>query len=120
MAWIPLLLAARSPCLRALVLRELLDRADDDPEVVELTALREHDPLVAPLLATQEPDGTWRRGERVWLGDAQRLTTLALMRLGFLGFGPQSAAVQRGAAYLFSGLGAFPCQRRGGRVRGLR
>ena len=99
---IPLLLADRSACLRALVLQALLGKAGDNPEVIELRALREHDPLVAPLLAAQEPDGAWRKGELVWLGDAQRLTTFALMRLGFLGFGPETGAVSHGADFLFS------------------
>ena len=63
MTWLPLLLADPSPCLRWLVLRELLARPEDDPEVQELAALREDDPLVAPLWAAQEDDGAWRRGE---------------------------------------------------------
>ena len=99
---LPLLLADRSPCLRWLVLTELLGRAEDDPEVQELGALRERDPLVAPLLAAQGADGSWRRGDLAWRGDAQRMTMLALMRLGYLGFGPETSAVARGAAYLFS------------------
>ena len=36
MTWAPLLLADPSPCLRWLVLTQLLDRAEDDPEVQEL------------------------------------------------------------------------------------
>ncbi len=99
---LPLLLADRSPCLRWLVLTELLGRAEDDPEVQELAALRERDPLVAPLLAAQGADGSWRRGDLAWRGDAQRMTMLALMRLGYLGFGPETPTVARGAAYLFS------------------
>ena len=63
MTWIPLLLADPSPCLRYLVLRELLGKPDDDPEVRELADLRLRDPLVAPVLAAQEADGSWRRGD---------------------------------------------------------
>jgi hypothetical protein len=51
--WIPLLLSDPSPGLRMLVLRELLHRSDDDPEVRELTGLRENDPLVTKLFASQ-------------------------------------------------------------------
>ena len=102
MTWLPLLLADPSPCLRWLVLHELLGRPEDDPEVRELADLREADPLVAPLLAAQEADGAWRRGDLAWQGGAQRMTMLALMRLGHLGFGPEYPAVARGAAYLFS------------------
>jgi hypothetical protein len=101
--YLPLLLADPSPCLRWLVLRELLDRTGDDVEVRELAALREGDPLVAPLVAAQEDDGAWQRGDPAWTqGGALRMTMLALMRLGYLGFGPDHPAVARGAAYLFA------------------
>ena len=59
-------------------------------------------------MAAQEADGAWRRGDLAWQGDAQRMTMLALMRLGYLGFGREHPAVARGAAYLFS------CQRADG------
>ena len=102
MTWLPLLLADRSPCLRWLVLTELMGRDENDVEVQELAALREQDPLVAPLLAVQEADGGWRHGDPAWQGGGWRITALALMRLGYLGFGPESVAVRRGAAHLFS------------------
>jgi hypothetical protein len=102
--WIPLLLADPSPCLRLLVLRELLGRPDDGAEVRELVGLREADPLIADLFRLQAEDGSWRS---VDLGRTARTghevaTAHALMRLGYLGFGPEHPAVQRGAAYLFS------------------
>jgi hypothetical protein len=104
MTWAPLLLAAPSPCLRLLVLRELLGRPDDDPEVSELEGLRETDPLVANLLALQGPDGFWQGGDLAWPAHSSQLraTSLALARLGYLGFGPEHPAVQRGAEALFS------------------
>ena len=106
--WAPLLLADPSPCLRLLVLRELLNRPQDDAEVRELTDLQETDPLVVDLLALQATDGSWG-------GIAPRLraTSLALMRLGYLGFGPEHPAVQRGAEFVFSLQqqdGAWPLQ----------
>ena len=94
MTWLPLLLADRSPCLRWLVLTELMGRDENDVEVQELAALREQDPLVAPLLAVQEADGGWRHGDPAWQGGGWRITALALMRLGYLGFGPESVAVR--------------------------
>ena len=97
--WIPLLLADSSPCLRLLVLRELLDRADG--EVDELVGLRERDPLVAPLLEIQLSDGSWEE-TRTGRNSSLRATWLALMRLGYVGLGPDVPAVRRGAAYLFS------------------
>jgi hypothetical protein len=103
-----LLLADPSPCLRWLALREFtsgsMEGVEDcyQAEIDELAPLRERDPLVAPLLAAQAPDGAWRRGDLAWQGDVLRLTMLALMRLGYLGFGPEHPAVAAGAAYLFS------------------
>ncbi|MBC8444544.1 MAG: hypothetical protein H8D77_00300 [Chloroflexi bacterium] len=101
-ARLPLLLADPSPCLRLLVLRELLQRPESDPEVQELLALRDQDPLVAELLRRQDPDGSWRADNVTWQGGPLRVTCLALMRLGHLGLGTGNAAVQRGAEYVFS------------------
>jgi hypothetical protein len=58
--------------------------------------------LAADLFATQAPDGSWKADGVLWQGDPLRATLLALIRLGYLGFGPEHPAVQRGAAYLFS------------------
>jgi hypothetical protein len=104
MTWAPLLLADPSPCLRWLVLREVLGRPDDDPEVRELAALREADPLVAGLLEQQHADGSWDGDAIPGLTRGRQLlaTAQALARLGYLGFGPEHPAVQRGAEYLFS------------------
>jgi len=102
MTWIPLLLADRSACLRWLVLRNLLNRPDDDPEMLELVPFRENDHMVSPVLAAQEPDGAWSRGDLQWQGGKRRVTMLALMRLGFLAFDLQHPAVRAGAEYLFS------------------
>ncbi len=100
--WIPLLLADASPCLRMLVLRELMERPEDDPEVVELDKLRTNDQLVADLLKLQESDGSWRRLGPISGSTSIQATAQALLRLGFLGFGPDFPAVRQGAEYLFS------------------
>lgn len=103
MTWVPLLLADPSPNLRLLVLRELLQRSAGDDEVHELASLREQEPLVQDLLALQDGDGSWRSAEAggdSWQGI--RATAQALLQLGYLGFGPEHPAVQRGAEYLFS------------------
>jgi len=100
MTWAPLLLSDPSPCLRWLALRELFRLPADHPELRELDGMRREDPLVAGLLAAQQADGSWKTdlGE----GAAIKTTALALARLGYLGFGPDESAVQRGAEYLFS------------------
>jgi hypothetical protein len=103
MTWVPLLLADPSPCLRLMVLRDLLGKPEDDPEVRELVALRQEDPLVADLLALQKPDGSWDSRDLRWLTRTPQTwtTTLALARLGYLGFGANHPAVRRGAEHLF-------------------
>ena len=103
-----LLLADPSPCLRLLTLRELLDRPDDDPEVCELTRLREKDSLITDLLELQEPDGSWEKVGLVSHIGKLRATSLALTRLGYLGFRPNHPAIKRGVEYLFS------CQQKNG------
>jgi hypothetical protein len=86
-----------------LVLRDLLGRREDDGEVRELKELRERDPLVVELVALQNEDGSWRGGESG--GEALgklRLTAQALMRLGYLGLGPEYPPVRKGAEYIFN------------------
>ncbi len=112
-----LLLADPSPCLRLLVLRELLSYPDDDPEVQELLEVRARDPLVVDLFDRQSEDGSWEADGRLWQGGRQRATYLALMRLGYVGFDAAYPAVRRGAEYLFSlqqDNGAWPIPRGGG------
>lgn len=100
--WLPLLLAAPSPSLRWLVLRDLLERPDEDPELRELAALRHSDPLISDLLAAQTGAGFWPGPGSAGSKDAIRGTSQALVRLGTLGFGADFPAVQRGADFLFS------------------
>jgi hypothetical protein len=99
---LPLLLADRSPCLRHLVLRELLGRAEDDPEVVELATLRRADRLVAGLLTLQQEDGSWTHAGPTSRPGVLQATAQALARLGFLGFTDTFPPVARGAEALFA------------------
>lgn len=118
MTWVPLLLADASPALRRLVLRDLLHRGENDPEVRELEALLPSDPHAAPLLRAQQPDGSWRGLDHATSThtDAVRATSHALLRLGYLGFRRDDTAVTRGAEYLFGrqrkdGAWPMPCRR---------
>jgi hypothetical protein len=101
MTWVPLLLADPSPCLRLLVLRNLL-KQENSTEIKELEKIRERDPLVSGLLQLQAADGSW--GKEAVMGNAAggkiQITAQALARLGYLGFGSDCPAVQRGAEYL--------------------
>jgi hypothetical protein len=102
MTWVALLLADASPCLRLLVLRNLL-KQKNNKEIKELEKIREKDSLVMELLPLQAADGSW--GQEAVMGNAPggkiQITAQALARLGYLGFGPDYPAVQRGAEYLF-------------------
>ncbi len=104
MTWAPLLLADPSPVLRLRVLRDLLGRPVDDPEVQELYSLSRSDSLVLRLVSLQQADGSWRSGmtDDTAASAPVLATALALMRLGYLGFGPDDEPVRRGAEYLFS------------------
>jgi hypothetical protein len=102
MTWVALLLADASPCLRLLVLRNLL-KQENSTEIKELEKIRDKDPLVSELLQLQAEDGSW--GQEAVTGNAPggkiQITAQALTRLGYLGFGPDYPAVQRGVEYLF-------------------
>jgi len=119
MTWAPLLLGDPSPSLRLLVLRELLHREEDDPEVAELRDIREEDPLVSGLLELQQRDGSWSStGLDASLALSEvHSTSQALIRLGYIGLGQDHPAVQRGAEFLFSRQredGAWEIPSRGG------
>lgn len=102
LAWAPLLLSSSSIVLRLLVLRDLLGRQAGDPEVQELKNLRDEEPLIRNLLEKQEKDGSWRKLESMPSADPLRATSQALIRLGYLGFGPGHPAVDKAAEFLYS------------------
>lgn len=109
--WLALLLADPSPCLRELVLQELMGRRADDPEVGELSALRDVDPLVVDLLGRQGEDGSWKLSGSSAMSRRIQGTAQALASLGYIGFDRSHRAVRRGAEFLFShqdGDGSWP------------
>jgi hypothetical protein len=98
-----------------------MGRTADDAEVREVSPLREQDPLVIRLFASQAPDGSWKADGVLWQGSPLRATLLAMIRLGYLGFGPELPAVRRGAEYLFARQqedGAWPLPGGGDQVEG--
>jgi len=122
MTWLPLLLADRSPCLRRLVLRDLMGRPPEDPELRELEGHVEGDPLAAELVAAQNPDGSWSLPALGNAGGEIQRTATALARLGLLGLPAAHPAIRRGADYLFSqqredGAWPLPEARREGEER---
>jgi hypothetical protein len=104
MTWIPLLLTDPSPCLRHLVLTELLNRPKDDPEVIELSELRESDTLIRDLTELQKPNGSWDSFSisRIATSDNLQITSMALQRLGYFGYDSSHPVIQRAAEFIFS------------------
>lgn len=118
MTWAPLLLADPSPCLRRLVLTELLGHPATEEEVRELDGLRPEDGLVADLWQLQAEDGSWKAGDLPGPAPRTRLlaTVQVLLKLGYLGFEATHPAVHRAAEYLFSQQkddGSFPLPQEG-------
>jgi len=115
MTWLPLLLGDSSPSLRLLVLKELLHKDEDDKEIQELILLQQKDPMITAILDNQEEDGSWSTSESLGLllESPIRNTSLAMIRLGYLGLQNDHLAIQKAAAYLFSHQfddGAWPRQ----------
>jgi hypothetical protein len=104
MTWIPLLLTDPSPCLRYLVLTELLERSESDKEVRELLKLREFDPLVKNLFKLQKPNGSWDSFDLTRVNSSANLqiSSMVLQRLGYFGFDSNCSVVYKGAEYIFS------------------
>jgi prenyltransferase beta subunit len=104
MTWIPLLLTDPSPCLRYLVLTELLKMSNNEEEVKELYQLRESDPYVKELSRLQKTNGAWDSLgiNQFSSNDNLQLTSMALQRLGYFGFDYSNDIVQRAANFLFS------------------
>jgi len=104
MTWIPLLLSDPSSCLRYLVLKKLLKRSDEDPEVKELLKLREEDPLITELIKLQKSSGAWDSFSvgRIAFGDNIHITSMALQRLGYIGLDLKISFIQKAAEFIFS------------------
>ena len=101
---IPLLLADPSPSLRLLVLKELLGRDSSDSEVQELQFNLMKDPHITDLLKFQQPTGSWKSSTLLDSShhDEILLTSLALLRLAFIGLDKTHPQIERGIEYLFS------------------
>lgn len=102
MTWLALLLADPSPCLRWSVLTALMGRPAGDPEVLELSGLKESDPRLLQLANRQAEDGSWGAEDILGSPHSRLLTTSqALLRLGTLGFDHRHAVVRQAATFLF-------------------
>lgn len=102
MTWAPLLLTDPSPCLRRLVLTDILDRPANDPEVLELETMTKTDPLVTEITGLQKRNGSWETLGGTTNAGPLRTTAHALSRLGFLGLPSDFPSIRKGVDYLFS------------------
>jgi hypothetical protein len=120
----PFLLADPSPCLRWLALRDVFGMPEDAPEMKEIEAQRAADPLAAGLASRQEENGSWSPsalGIHWGAGSRTIATSLALTRLGNLGFDRGFEVIRRGADFLFSQQaedGSWPLSREGAALDG--
>ena len=97
-AW---LLEPADPAVRHLTLLHLLDRPDDDPEVVEAgRAAMGTDPIAA-ILAAQEPPGFWQKPGPGY-ATKYRGTVWQVIFLEQLGADPGDERVQRACDYVLS------------------
>jgi len=102
MTWLPLLLSNNSPVFRRLVLKHLMTKPNDDPELLELERLIPDDPILKELSLLQQKDGSWRRFAVPTHQEPIRLTAYAMMRLGFLGLDKTHPMIRKASEYLFS------------------
>ncbi len=114
-AW---LLEDSNPSVRYFALVKLLDRAEDDPEVVAAReAINESDP-VREMLEAQRPQGYWGRDKRPYHGVSRELITLE-----HLGYQGDDERVTRAIQYLFENAqmddGAFSSDKLDNGQRGV-
>lgn len=104
MKMLHLLLTDPSPCLRLFVLKELLQKSRNDPEVLELEQLMLKDSLIVDLLKLQADDGSWDVKNFINSSYTDKLntTSIALTKLGFLGLNPEHPSIKKGVEYIFS------------------
>jgi hypothetical protein len=95
------LLEPGTPAVRHLALRQLLDRAADEPDVVESRrAAMAADPI-ASILAAQEPEGYWEKPGPGY-ATKYRGTVWQLIFLDQLGADPEDERIHRACEYVLS------------------
>lgn len=95
------LLDPADPAVRHLTLRQLLDRAADDPEVVDsLAAAMRSDPIAA-ILDAQSAEGFWEKPGPGY-ATKYRGTVWQVIFLDQLGADPESDGVRRACAYVLA------------------
>jgi hypothetical protein len=107
---LPWLLDGSAPAVRHIALRQLLDRPDDDPEVITARAAAMASDPIASILAAQAAEGWWVKPGPGY-GPKYTGTVWQVIFLDQLGADPQNSQVQAACEYVLShsqaGSGGF-------------
>ena len=96
---LPWLLEPRDPGVCQLALQQLLDRPQNDPDVVRSRDAAMHVDPIAEILAAQQPDGHWEKPGPGY-ATKYRGTVWQLIFLDQLGADPADPGVRRAAEYV--------------------
>lgn len=94
------LLEKENPSVRYLALRDLLDRGEDDPEVVEARGAIPASEVVVKIFSQQKAEGYWEEAGSPYQ-PKYKATYWQLMTLGQLGIDRSDERVQRTCNYIF-------------------
>jgi hypothetical protein len=98
---LPWLLEGKSPAVRHLALRQLLDRAPDDAEVAEARGRAMLSDPIASILAAQDPEGWWVKPGRGY-GPKYTGTVWNLIFLDQMGASGADSGIQSACEYVLS------------------
>jgi len=94
------LLEQSNPSVRCLTLRDLLDRDEDDAEVVAAKKAIPDSPIVAKIMAKQNPNGCWEEPARPYL-PKYKSSYWQIMILGQLGMDRNDNRITKACEYIF-------------------
>jgi len=92
--------------IRHFTLTEVLDRSEDDPEVVAAKKAIPDSPTVRAILAAQHPEGYWERADSTY-SPKYKSTLWQLIILSELGVGGDYPAVRKGLARMEKAIEAI-------------
>jgi len=95
------LLEKENPSIRYFTLRDLLEREEDDSELVQAKAAIESSRILTKIFSNQKPDGYWENRERPYL-PKYRSTYWQVMILGQMGADKCDERVQRTCEFVLS------------------
>lgn len=98
---VPWLLEKENPSVRYFTLISLLDRPQDDPEVIEAKAAIMSEGLVPKILSRQNGDGSWGVPERLY-SDKYTGTVWTLLTLAELGADGEDDRVRNASEFIFT------------------